>query len=110
MKTNKLVELVMTTLEAYKSKHITQLDVKDSCQFTDVMIIATGTSKRHVHTLAEQLVQKAKAANHPPLGVEGEEYNEWILIDLGDVVVHIMRQEVRDFYQLEKLWSPQDSE
>jgi len=69
------------------------------------MMVATGTSKRHVRSLGEAVRQEAKQAEHPPLGFEGGDSSDWILVDLGDVIVHVMTQEKRDFYALEKLWS-----
>jgi ribosome-associated protein len=81
------------------------LDVSEISSFTDLMIIATGASTRQVKALADCITEKCRAAGVRPLGVEGERESEWILVDLGDVVVHIMNPETRDFYQLEKLWS-----
>ena len=85
---------------------IVQLDVRKLSDFTDFMIIANGRSARQVGALAENVVMKAKEAGEVPLGVEGLRGGEWILVDLCDVVVHVMQPEVREFYQLEKMWLP----
>jgi ribosome-associated protein len=88
-----------------KAVDVKVLDVEEISSFTDVMIVATGASTRQVKALADRVTEKCKEAGVRPLGVEGERESEWILVDLGDVVVHIMNPETRDFYQLEKLWS-----
>jgi len=106
MKTKKLISLSKKELSYHKAKHITTLDVKDTGHFIDAVIIATGTSKRHVKHLAKALVRQAKANQHTPIYVEDDEESQWVLVDLGDIVVHIMQQETRDFYQLEALWQP----
>lgn len=105
MNTEALTKLVTDALEDVKAKDIAVLDVRDKTTITDVMVIATGTSNRHSKALADSVVQKAKEAGYRPLGVEGESAAEWILVDLLDVVVHIMQPRVRAFYNLEKLWS-----
>ena len=101
----KLVEDAMTDL---KASDIVLLDVSTMTSITDYMIIASGTSDRHVRSIADKVVERAKQAGHAPLGVEGHEYGEWVLVDLGDVVVHVMQPATRDFYKLENLWGMPD--
>ena len=92
-------------LEDAKAKDILMLDVKDKTSITDTMVICTGTSNRHVKSIASKLVEHAKAKGLMPVGVEGEQSAEWVLVDLGDAIIHVMQQEARDFYQLEELWT-----
>nr|VFK37810.1 MAG: ribosome-associated protein [Candidatus Kentron sp. TC]VFK51379.1 MAG: ribosome-associated protein [Candidatus Kentron sp. TC] len=99
-----LTRHIVADLEEVKAIDITILDVRPLTGITDFMIVATGGSKRHTRALAEKVVFAAKRMGHPPLGVEGKEHGEWILVDLCDVVVHIMIAEARDLYQLERLW------
>lgn len=99
-----LQELVVDALEDLKAQDIWLQDVHDQTSITDVMIIASGTSERHVKSIADHVVEKAKQAGTPPLGVEGQG-GDWVLVDLGDVIVHIMQPQTRAFYNLEKLWS-----
>ncbi len=112
MNTEQLTACVMTALEDLKAEKINVLDVSSFSSVTDTMIIAEGTSSRHVKAIANSVIEAAKAEGQRPLGVEGENNAEWILVDLGDVVAHVMQSEMRDFYQLDKLWeiSPSDSE
>lgn len=105
MKVEELQDFIVNTLEDYKATDITTLDVRELTNIVDSMIICSGTSKRHLKTLADQLVVKAKENGIKPLGVEGEDTGEWILVDLSDIVVHIMMPASREFYSLEKLWS-----
>jgi len=104
MRTKQLKELVVAALEEIKAKDIVVLDVRKLTSITDMMVVASGTSTRQVKALADNVVEKAKAAGCRPLGVEGEREAEWVLVDLADVVVHVMLPSTRDFYQLEKLW------
>ena len=103
--TESLTALVVNALEELKAFDVKVLDVRGLTSVTDVMVIASGKSDRQVKALARNVVEKAKHHNHAPLGVEGERDGEWVLIDLCDVVVHVMLPRTRDFYQLEKLWS-----
>lgn len=104
MKVDQLTELVFEALDDLKAVDVRVLDVREKTNVTDVMVVATGTSARHVKSLANNVVVKAKESGEVPIGIEGEDTGEWVLVDLGDVVVHIFQAEVRDFYQIEKLW------
>ena len=97
-------QLALTALAELKANQVELLDVRNVASFTDYMIFASGSSRRHVSAIAESVVEAAEAAEQPPVGVEGEDVGEWVLVDLGDVVVHIMLPDVRLYYELEKLW------
>ena len=99
-----LTDLVLDALSELKAQAVKSMDVRHLTTVTDVMIVATGRSARHVRALAEAVVERCKHAGEPPLGREGEAAGEWVLLDLGDVVVHFMQPQVREFYDLEKLW------
>jgi ribosome-associated protein len=105
MNSDTLSELAVEALEEVKGRDIVRLDVRKLTTVTDYMVVASGTSNRHVKALAEAVAAKAKEAGHRPTGVEGEEGGEWVLLDLGDTLVHVMLPRVREFYNLEKLWS-----
>ena len=98
-------KLAIEALEELKAENIVTLDVRGQASFTDYMIFASGGSTRHVNAIANSVLDAAKAVNCPAMGVEGEDVGEWVLIDLGDVIVHIMLPDVRLYYELEKLWS-----
>ena len=87
-----------------KAQDIKVLDVRKVTDFTDYMIVASGTSSRHVQTLAQKIRDRLREHGIKPVGSEGEQVGDWVLIDFGDVVAHVMRPQVRDFYNLEKLW------
>ncbi len=108
MQPEELTEIILTTLEEMKAQDIQILDVRGKTSITDIMIFASGTSDRHVKSLAESVAFQAKQAGEPPIGLEGTTEGEWALVDLNGVVVHVMQPKVRDFYQLERLWSVGD--
>jgi ribosome-associated protein len=105
MNSEELSDLVVAALEEIKGLDIIRLDVRRMTTVTDWMIVASGTSSRHVQALVENVAATAKAAGHRPIGVEGESGGEWVLLDLQDALVHVMLPKVREFYNLEKLWS-----
>lgn len=105
MNSSKLTQLVVDALEDVKGRDIVTLDVRDMTSVTDYMVVASGTSNRHVKALADAVADKAKKAGHRPSGIEGTDGSEWVLLDLGDTIVHVMLPRVREFYNLEKLWS-----
>jgi len=108
MELEELKAIVVAALEELKVVDLKVLDVRRIASFTDLMIIASGTSSRHVRALADKVIERCKAAGVRPLGLEGERDAEWILVDLGDIVVHVMSPAMRDYYNLEKLWSVGD--
>jgi len=105
MQVEDLLKLVETELDERKALHIKVLDVRRKSSITDYMVVATATSSRHAQSLCEHIVEKVKQNGMQPLGVEGQPGSDWVLLDLGDVVVHVMTGHAREFYQLEKLWS-----
>ncbi|MCP4696537.1 MAG: ribosome silencing factor [Gammaproteobacteria bacterium] len=108
MNIEKLLDVVVKAMEDRKAQDIHVLNVRGICDVADFMIIASGNSSRQVTAIAEYVVEKAKASGKQPLGSEGKTEGEWVLVDLGDIVVHVMLPRVRDFYQLEKLWNKMD--
>ncbi len=105
MSPEQLKQMVLAVLDDYKALNVVEIDVRKLTSITDTMIICSGTSTRHLKTIAEQVVKRAKENGVMPLGVEGEDSAEWILVDLSDVIVHIMQPAIREFYSLEKLWT-----
>ena len=104
-KAKKTQQWIQNALEDAKTQNIAVLDVRKISDFTDYMVIATGTSNRHVQSSADKVVETLRGHGMRPVGIEGKQLGDWVLIDFGDVVVHVMREETRDFYNLEKLWS-----
>ena len=105
MQSSKLKSLVVDALDDLKGVNVVQLDVRELTDVMDYLVIASGTSNRHVKALAENVTDEARGRGVRPLGVEGQDSAEWVLVDFGDVVVHIMLPATRDFYDLERLWS-----
>jgi ribosome-associated protein len=99
-----LSEIVTTALDDLKAENVHALDVRHLTTVTDTMVIASGRSDRHVRAIANAVVEQVKKAGYKPLGVEGARSGEWVLVDLADLVVHVMLPRVREFYNLEKLW------
>ncbi|MEK9134036.1 MAG: ribosome silencing factor [Pseudomonadota bacterium] len=104
-KAKKTQQWIQNALEDAKTQNIAVLDVRKISDFTDYMVIATGTSNRHVQSSADKVVETLRGHGVRRVGIEGQQLGDWVLIDFGDVVVHIMREQTRDFYNLEKLWS-----
>ena len=103
-----LLRQVHAAVEDLKAKDVVEIDVRDKTSVCDFLVIASGTSTRHVKSIADEVVRKVKDLDVMPLGVEGEREAEWVLVDLGDVVVHVMLPRVREFYALERLWTVGD--
>ena len=103
-----LLKQVRAALEELKARDTVEIDVRGKSSVCDYMVIASGTSTRHVKSIADEVVKFAKKLDVMPLGVEGEREAEWVLVDLGDVVVHVMLPRVREFYALERLWTVGD--
>lgn len=108
---NKLINIVLDALEEVKGKDIVTLNVTNLTDVMDTMIVASGNTSRQVKALANSVIEDAKKAGFQPIGVEGVDSGEWVLVDLGDIVIHVMQPTIREFYELEKLWSmrPNDS-
>ncbi len=110
MEIDKIKDIVINALEDIKGFQIKVINVRGKSNFTDIMVIVSGNTARQVKAIGSNLIATAREHNLNVLGSEGEQQGEWMLIDLGDIVVHIMQPDIRDFYNLEKLWgddSPQ---
>ncbi|WP_144213148.1 ribosome silencing factor [Shewanella donghaensis] len=109
MQSTELKDFVVDKIDDLKAKDVFVLDVSEQSQITDFMVVCTGTSKTHVRAIAENMVVESKTAGTQPLGVEGRESSEWVLVDLGGVILHVMQEQTRELYELEKLWSEHDA-
>ncbi len=103
-----LMATVREALEELKAKDAIEIDIRGKSSIADYMVVVSGTSTRHVKSIANEVVKFAKRLDVMPLGVEGEREAEWVLVDLGDVIVHVMLPRVREFYALERLWTVGD--
>ena len=101
-----LLERILTSLDEDKAEEVVQIDLRGKTSFGDYMVICSGRSSRQVSALAEKLVERVKREFNWPCRIEGKETGDWVLIDTGDVIVHVFRPEVREFYQIEKMWQP----
>ena len=99
---------VLAALDELKAKDVHEIDVRGKTSIADILFVASGTSTRHVKSLADEVVRSVKKAGMMPLGVEGQREAEWVLVDLGDIIVHVMLPRIREFYQLERLWTVGD--
>lgn len=99
-----LTDIAVAALADMKAVNVKVLDVRKLTDFADTMIVATGTSDRHVKSIADRVVERCRQAGHRPFGVEGDREGEWVLVDLQDLIVHVMLPRIREFYGLEKLW------
>ena len=104
MEPEHIKDLVITSLEDMKASEIITLDVRGLTSITDFMVVCSGTSQRHIKSIADKLIDYAKQHKVRPLGMSGEQTCEWVLVDLADVIVHVMLPESRELYQLEALW------
>ena len=104
-----LLEEVITSLTDDKAEEVVTIDLRGKTQMADQMVIASGRSSRQVSAISEKLVQRIKDVFGLSARIEGKEAGDWVLIDAGDIIVHVFRPEVRDFYQLEKMWLPAGS-
>jgi len=105
MESEKFAQFVVTALEDIKAVNTVTLDVRALTDVMDYLVITSGTSNRHVKSLADHVSVEAKKQGVPPMGMEGQDAGEWVLVDFGDVVLHVMLPATRDFYDLERLWS-----
>ena len=103
-----LLKLALAAVDDIKAVDVVDIDVRGRSSVCDFMVIASGTSSRHVKSIADEVVKRAKSIGCQPVGVEGEREAEWVLVDLGDVVIHVMLPRVREFYALERLWTVGD--
>lgn len=104
MENNALKAFVIEKIEDMKGRDITILDVSKKSSFADYMIVCSGNSSRHVKSIGQSIAMECRAEGLEPLGMEGNDVGEWTLVDLGDIIVHIMTDPTRDLYQLEQLW------
>ena len=101
----RLIAIVESALEDMKAREVVTIDVRGRSSVTDYMVVASGTSKRHVASVAQEVLDQLKAEGVQPIGVEGQNVGDWVLVDVRSVIVHVMMPDARDFYDIERLWS-----
>jgi ribosome-associated protein len=106
VRTGETLKIVLSRLEDMKAEDIVTIDLNGKSQIADLMVVASGRSNRHVGSVADNVVEELKKSGRKDIRVEGQPHCDWVLIDTGDVIVHVFRPEVRDFYGLEKMWAP----
>ncbi|WP_286233143.1 ribosome silencing factor [Thalassotalea sediminis] len=104
MQIDAIATFVVDKIDDLKGRDITSIDIREKSDIADYMIVASGNSTRHVKSIAQHVVMECRTEGVEPIGIEGNDIGEWCLVDLGDVIVHIMTDEIRDMYQLEQLW------
>ncbi|MGO2010723.1 MAG: ribosome silencing factor [Pseudoalteromonas sp.] len=104
MDSKQLLAFALDKVDDMKARDVVQIDVREKSDITDYLLICSGNSRRHVQSIADHVAKSARHTGEEPLGYEGQTEGEWVLVDLGDVVVHVMQDQTRDFYDLEKLW------
>jgi len=104
----RLRDTVLAAIEDLKGRDAVEIDIREKASLADLLVIVSGTSSRHVRSIADEVAKQAKAAGSAAIGVEGEREGEWVLVDLADIVVHVMLPRVREFYGLERLWQVGD--
>lgn len=105
MKDDLILDLAKDVLDDMKAIDVDAIDVRELTSITDYMIFCTGTSNRHARSIVDRVLEKMKEISMPVLGIEGYDSGQWVLIDLGDAILHVMLKDVREFYKLEDLWS-----
>ena len=110
MNLDEQISVVKNVIDDLKGEDIVTLDVMSQCVDMEAIIIATGRSIQHVRGIANNVIMEAKRLNMIVLGTEGAEFSEWVLVDLGEVIVHVMTEKTREFYKLEKLWTSEEDE
>lgn len=104
MQNQEILSFVLDKIDDLKARDVQTFNVSSTSSITDYMVICSGNSKKHVQSVADHVATEAKHLDHPALGIEGMQEGEWVLVDMGPVVLHVMQEATREFYQLEKLW------
>lgn len=110
LQNKELLNFVLDSIDSLKARDVQSIDVQQTSSITDYMVICSGNSKKHVQSIADHMLTEAKHSDNPPIGIEGFTEGEWVLVDLGAVVLHVMQEATREFYQLEKLWQSDDND